>query len=305
MRRLISSTASEILNMTKDEKLLAIQMSEGRTIMSECTTSGEPDALSNASLPELYAAFGADCIMLNVFDVFNPHVTQLNIEDKNETIRVLKKYTGKLVGTNLEAVPEQIDIPVELNKPVAGRISSEETILRCKELGFDFICLTGNPNTGVTNKEIMNQVRLAKKLVGDDIFIVAGKMHAAGSLKEAGTKIVTKEIIKDYQEAGVDVVIVPTPGTVPGFTLDYSHELVQYAQSLGLLAMASVGTSQEDADTQSMRQFALTAKMMGADLHHLGDAGYAGATPESTMAYSIAMRGKRHTYNRMATSPLR
>ncbi|HBT16182.1 MAG TPA: PEP phosphonomutase, partial [Firmicutes bacterium] len=47
----------------------------------------------------------------------------------------------------------------------------------------------------------------------------------------------------------------------------------------------------------------LLCKMTGTDLHHLGDAGYPGiAIPENIMSYSIAIRGKRHTYSRMARS---
>ena len=44
----------------------------------------------------------------------------------------------------------------------------------------------------------------------------------------------------------------------------------------------------------------------GADIHHIGDSGYMGmALPENIMAYSVAIRGKRHTYRRMAVSLLR
>ena len=43
-------------------------------------------------------------------------------------------------------------------------------------------------------------------------------------------------------------------------------------------------------------------KMTGTDLHHVGDAGVGGLNPENLMAYSIAIRGKRHTYLRMARS---
>ncbi len=44
-------------------------------------------------------------------------------------------------------------------------------------------------------------------------------------------------------------------------------------------------------------------KMAGTDIHHLGDTGYFGmALPENIMAYSIAVRGVRHTYHRMACS---
>lgn len=39
------------------------------------------------------------------------------------------------------------------------------------------------------------------------------------------------------------------------------------------------------------------------DIQHIGDAGYSGvADPENLMALSIAIRGKRHTYYRMAQS---
>ena len=41
----------------------------------------------------------------------------------------------------------------------------------------------------------------------------------------------------------------------------------------------------------------------GADIHHIGDSGYMGmALPENITAYSVAIRGKRHTYRRMAMS---
>lgn len=70
--------------------------------------------------------------------------------------------------------------------------------------------------------------------------------------------------------------------------------------------MLTIGTSQEGADEGTIRQIALASKMAGADLYHIGDAGYHGiAIPENIMTYSIAIRGKRHTYIRMARSPLR
>lgn len=41
----------------------------------------------------------------------------------------------------------------------------------------------------------------------------------------------------------------------------------------------------------------------GTDIHPLGDSGYGGmALPENLQAYSIAIRGIRHTYRRMADS---
>ena len=81
------------------------------------------------------------------------------------------------------------------------------------------------------------------------------------------------------------------------------RELVAYAHSLGALTITAIGTSQEGADTATIRQIALMCKMTGTDIHHLGDAGYGGmALPENIMAYSVAVRGIRHTYHRMADS---
>ncbi len=41
--------------------------------------------------------------------------------------------------------------------------------------------------------------------------------------------------------------------------------------------------------------------MAGADVHHIGDAGYSGvAIPENIMALSMAVRGRRHTWFRIA-----
>lgn len=67
--------------------------------------------------------------------------------------------------------------------------------------------------------------------------------------------------------------------------------------------MTAIGTSQEGADTHTIRQIALMSKMAGADLHHIGDTGYMGiALPENILAYSIVIRGVRHTYARVARS---
>jgi hypothetical protein len=69
------------------------------------------------------------------------------------------------------------------------------------------------------------------------------------------------------------------------------------------MTMTAIGTSQEGASVETIRQIALMCKMAGTDLHHLGDAGYVGmAPPENIQAYSVAIRGIRHTYARMARS---
>ncbi|ETK37371.1 hypothetical protein MPTA5024_04155 [Microbispora sp. ATCC PTA-5024] len=78
------------------------------------------------------------------------------------------------------------------------------------------------------------------------------------------------------------------------------------AHAAGALTMTTIGTSQEGADADTVRRLALMAKMTGTDIHHLGDCGYFGITvPENILAYSVAIRGRRHAYRRMAMSLLR
>ena len=134
------------------------------------------------------------------------------------------------------------------------------------------------------------------------LILAAGKMHASGTL-EGAENIITREDVKAFVEAGADIILLPAPGTVPGITMEYVRALVSYAHSLGALTITAIGTSQEGADTDTIKQIALMCKMTGTDIHHLGDAGYGGmALPENIQAYSIAVRGIRHTYRRMAGS---
>ena len=135
------------------------------------------------------------------------------------------------------------------------------------------------------------------------MILAAGKMHASGILSEAAENIITKDDITAFSEAGADIILLPAPGTVPGITTDYVRGLVSYAHSLGKLTITAIGTSQEGADTDTIRRIALMCKQTGTDIHHLGDAGYGGmALPENIQAYSVAIRGIRHTYHRMAAS---
>ena len=118
--------------------------------------------------------------------------------------------------------------------------------------------------------------------------------------------ILTKKDVEAFVDAGADVILLPAPGTVPGITMEYARKLIKKAHEKGALAMTTIGTSQEGADEATIRQIALMCKMAGADIHHIGDSGYMGmALPENITAYSVAIRGKRHTYRRMAMSLLR
>ena len=302
MKRLLDCSASDFLNMTGQELKQSIRASEGRVIMTETMTTPEPlyPDITNA---ELAASFGSDIVLLNLFDVSDPAVRGLDVENGDEVIYELKRLIGRPVGVNLEPVDAGADASEALDEVPDGRLASAESLERARELGFDFVCLTGNPKTGVTNEMTIEAIRNARKIFGDDGLIISGKMHGAGVSGESGGDIISEHVIEQFTAAGADIILMPAPGTVPGMTVDKAQKYVDCAHENGALALLTIGTSQEGADEHTIRQIALNSKMAGADMYHLGDTGYYGiAVPENIMTYSIAVRGRRHTYVRMGRS---
>lgn len=302
-KRFLDCCASDFAKFTKEDLLESIRKSEGRVLACETIGTVQP-MLGNVTNAEFVASMGADIILLNMFDVQKPVINGLPACKPEETVKLLKKLTGRPIGINLEPVEEGEEGETDpLWKMSAGRRATVENALRAKELGVDFILLTGNPGMGVSNPAIVRTLRQFKEAVGDSIVLAAGKMHAAGVLSEAAENIMTEQDVTQFVEAGAEILLLPAPGTVPGITVEYARSLVTCAHKLGALTITAIGTSQEGADTDTIKRLALLCKMTGTDLHHLGDAGYAGMSlPENIMAYSVAVRGIRHTYHRMAVS---
>ncbi|MRG87765.1 DUF7916 family protein [Salinibacillus xinjiangensis] len=302
MKRILNCTASDFKSMKGKELLKSIKASEGRVMLSEIIGTVQPHypEITNA---ELAAGFGADLLLLNVFDVFNPVVSGIEVENNNQIISEIKHLTGRPVGINLEPVDPDADLVESVRELPQGRTASEKSLHQAKKLGIDFVCLTGNPKTGVTNTQIEKAIHKAKEILGEDVFIIAGKMHGAGVSNEGGAEIADEQSIAGFVDAGADIILFPSPGTVPGVTLETAQKWIQIAHKKGALTMLTIGTSQEGADKETIRQIALMNKSAGSDIHHIGDAGYYGiAIPENIMSYSIAIRGRRHTYIRMCRS---
>ena len=289
MKRIIDCRSSDFLNMTRQDLLDSIANCEGRTVCCETVGSYQP-MLGDITNAEFAAAMGADILLLNLFDCVDPQINALPKCEPMERVRMLKKLTGRPIGINLEPVEQELETGESMWAMTSGRKATLENARRAADMG-------------VTNEAIVQTLQLYKRELGDRLVLAAGKMHAAGILTEGAEKIITKEDVKAFAEAGADIILMPAPGTVPGITLELVRELVSYAHSLGCLTITAIGTSQEGADVATIRQIALMAKMTGTDIHHLGDAGYGGMSlPENIQAYSVAIRGIRHTYRRMAAS---
>ncbi len=309
MKRLLNMTASELTHLSKSELIEAIAGSEGRIMAAETIGVTEP-LLNDITNAELAASMGADLLLLNMFDVQKPVIHGLPEAAAHETVRTLKHLTGRLVGINLEPVEPSAALSNEgslwamsLWDMSPGRYATAENAVMAADMGVDLIVLTGNPGNGVSNAAILSSLTAISRSTKGRVALAAGKMHASGVIGEGGERIITEEEVRQFAQAGADIILLPAPGTVPGITTEYIRRLVSLAHSLGRLTITSIGTSQEGADADTIRRIALECKMTGTDIHHIGDSGYVGmALPENIMAYSIAIRGIRHTYRRMAQS---
>ena len=283
-----------MLSMNKDELKQSILASEGRTIMTE-TVVACPPLLGDLTNAELAVSFGSDMVLLNVFDCDHPHINGL--PETDEPVKLLKKLVGRPVGCNLEPIDENAKMMENRLEISHGRHATKETFMKAKELGFDFICLTGNPGTGVSNASIENAIKLAKEYFGG--MIIAFKMHSSG-IDEA---LVDFDSIERFIDAGADIILMPAVYTVPGLSEEEVRDACKLIKSKGALSLSSIGTSQEGSDEGTIREIALVNKRCGIDIQHIGDAGWCGiALPENIMALSIAIRGKRWTYHKIASS---
>ena len=297
MKRLLSCFASEMLAMNGEELRQSILASEGRTIIAE-TVVNVPPMLGNVTNGETAAAFGADLILLNAFDCFDPQIGGL--PETDEPIKLLRELCGRPVGANLEPVDEDAALMEEKTLLSPGRKATAETFKAAEKLGLQFICLTGNPGTGVTNRTIEAAIRTAKKHFSG--LIIAGKMHGAG----VNEPVVSRESVQRFIDAGADVILLPAAGTVPGVQESEIYEACKLIKAAGRLSLTAIGTAQETSDPGTIREIALSSKRAGADIQHIGDSGWGGlAFPENIMTMSLAIRGARHTYFKMAQSARR
>jgi len=305
VKRLISANSSEMLAMNGAELKQSIKASEGRVVLSENVVVHEP--LDGITTSEIAAAFGADLILLNALDVLNPLILGLydgeetmataKAHHDGESIHRLQKLVGRPIGVNLEPVDPNAKMAEDRLVIPEGRMASEKTLKEVEKIGFNFVVLTGNPGTGVTNKQIAANIKVAKKVFSG--LVIAGKMHGAG-VDEA---VVSPESVEAFLDAGADVILVPAVGTVPGFDDAELKEIVKLAHSRGALVMSTIGTSQEGSGSSFIQNIAIRNKIAGVDIQHIGDAAWGIQSPiENIYALSKTIRGERHAIARMARS---
>lgn len=294
VKRLISANASDVLKMTAAELKQSIRASEGRVVLTEVVPVS-PAFIGDITQAEIASAFGSDMILLNGVDIIEPKI--YGLKDSSHFVEELHRLVGRPIGINLEPVDPEANMAEEKRYVAEGRQVSEKTAKLLEDHHLDFVCITGNPGTGVTNELIKSSVAVIKSHFSG--LVIAGKMHGAGVSEPVADRATLEALI----DAGVDILLVPAVGTVPGFTEEDLRQAVRYAHERGALVMTAIGTSQEGADVETIRQIALMNKIAGVDIQHIGDAGYHGmALVDNIFALSNTVRGIRHTISRIARS---
>lgn len=303
VQKLIGAKASDIRKMTKKELLSSIKESDGRVVLSE-SSAAKPSLLSNITGAELSKAFGADMVLLNDFDVNCPEISGL-FEKKNtinekylpkNAINTLKHLIGVPIGASIEEATVNPLVSSDTREISQDTKRMGDSCFQAQKIGLDFIILTGNPETGITNNVIEKNVAIAKKYF--EGIIIAGKMHRSG----VDEPVMNLKVAEKFINAGADIILVPAVGSYYGIGEDKIREVVEYVHYRGKLIMSAIGTSQESAQPEVIRNIAIRNKILGVDIQHIGDSNMGLSGYENIKELSEAIRGKYYTLARIAQS---
>ena len=147
VKRILSAVASDFENMDRAGLLEAIRLAEGRTVCAEVVSSSVPLVYGTTNA-ETAAAFGADLISLNGYDVQRPMIMGAPGGEPlpeglpiprdfpaglGVPISAVKRLIGRPVGNKLDCVP------AELRDEFGGRAAAAENGRLAVELGTDFL----------------------------------------------------------------------------------------------------------------------------------------------------------------------
>lgn len=82
MKRLLDCDTSDLKKMNKEERLAAIEASEGRILIQELSLFQQTQLLEPLSDAEIACAFGADMLLLNAFDCMLRKFQALNVRQR-------------------------------------------------------------------------------------------------------------------------------------------------------------------------------------------------------------------------------
>lgn len=304
--RLISASKSDFQAMSPMDLKESIYKSEGRVICGQHLLFASEGLVRGVTNSEVMFAFGADMVLLNTIDLDD---LANNRGLQGLTYQQLKERCGyRPIGVYLgcpKAGTEDAGKKAIYRRE--GMVCTPDHVQKCVDMGVDFIVLGGNPGSGTSITDIIECTKWVKEKFGDKVFLWAGKWEDGIHEKVLGDPLASydaKDVIKQLIDAGADCIDLPAPGSRHGISVAMIQELVQFVHRYkpGTLAMTFLNSSVEGADPDTIRLIALQMKETGADIHAIGDGGFAGCTsPENVQQLSYSIKGKPYTWFRMAS----
>lgn len=295
--RILDATASEFMAMNAFELAESIRKGEGRTISVEviCTDQPPVDGVTNA---ELAAAFGADIVVLDRYDPLTPVILGApnSLMLSTTPLKELKTLIGRPVGLNLLVGSK---LPAEKT----GRAFTPRIAQTACDQGADIFFVINQPSYGGTIEQMCTAGEWVRKNLDGKVMIVAVASASTPPPRTSADMMSFADSLKPLLQAGYQGIGLPLPGSKQGWTPEAAGYLVDCIHAEGGLAWAILTGSVEGSPREAMINLALQAKMLGFDVHRLDEAGLSGMpSPENIFTYSLAIRGERHTYRRMALS---
>lgn len=300
-KRILDATASDFKAMSAPDLAQSIRETEGRTVSAEIICHYE-SPVEGVSLGELSAAFGADIITLDYYDPDSPHI--VGIPDEEES--------GK---APLQRLKELVGLPIAINMALTGeepdgwlysRRYSPERMRKAVRQGADIVFIYGDPRSGKTVEDLVDVITSTKDEFREDVMLVGvPNVYLPAPVNE--------DVLAEYREAhaalleaGAECIGLVMPGSKQGWRIGPTADLTDHIHALGGLVWLIMTGSVEGSPRENIQQMALNAKMIGGDVYRLDEAGLSGMPlPENIYEFALTVRGKRHTYRRMALSAMR
>ncbi|MEM3485057.1 MAG: hypothetical protein QXI12_05500 [Candidatus Methanomethyliaceae archaeon] len=301
IKRILDATASDFLKMSATDLAQSIRMTEGRTIAAEVICTYEPPT-EGVTHAEIAAAFGADIITLDHFDPDKPEIRGLpsEIAQKEDILLQLKKLVGRPIAVNM-AITKQCE-----GGWLYSRRYTPERLERLVFQGADIVFLYGDPQSGVTLEDMTSVIQQISHRYHEKLLLVAIPDVYFPAPVNQDIRSMYKQSHEKILAAGAHSIGLIMPGSKQSWRVEDTTDLVDHVHALGGLVWLIMTHSVEGSPIDSIHQLALSAKMTGGDVYRLDEAGLSGMPlPENILEFSLAIRGKRHTYRRMALSPFR
>jgi hypothetical protein len=298
LARLLDANASDLLAMSGADLAESIRLSEGRTVSAEVLCDA-PSPVEGVSHGELAAAFGADIVALDRYDPLRPSVTNVALPN-SEPLRAYARLLGRPVGINLIVAGSEAD------STLGGRSFTEAHAACAADQGAQIIFIYVRPSQGGTHAEMVRRISAVHRQLVDRVLLVGVPSFSLPAPRDPAALAIFRGHITALRDAGCQGIALPMPGSKQGWTVEAAGSLSDSIHAAGALSWLFVTHSVEGAQPEVMTALALDTKRIGADAVRLDEAGLSGMpATENILAFSLALRGARHTYRRMASSVLR